>query len=278
MSAARTSAVAAALAFTLAACGVPVEAGLDDAEANRVFLALDRAGVDATKEPDPAAEGRWRVNVAREDVARALLAMKEEDLPRREVPAAGAAAGKGSLVPSEAEEQAQMLAATAQELRASLESIEGVLGARVHVSVPPAGGLREGPQTSPAARASASVLFEHRGATPPVSADSVQRLVAGAVAGLAPTDVAVVMVSRSSPAAPAAGVLSHVGPIAVARSSAQRLQGALAGLVSLAAVLAGAVLFLYSRLAQARAVASAPAPGPGDERGGERESTGLRPG
>ena len=62
------------------------------------------------------------------------------------------------------------------------------------------------------------MLLEHRGATPPVSAESIQRLVAGGVAGLVPADVVVVMVARPAPAA-SDGVdgvdgnrLAHVGP------------------------------------------------------------------
>lgn len=266
---ARTGALMLGLAVTLPmleACAVPVEVGLDDAEANRVFLALDRGGVDATKEQDPSADGRWRVTVAREDVARALLAMREDDLPRRPTTGGDSASGKGALVPSEAAERAQLLAVTAGELRATLESIEGVLAARVHLSDPSGAGTGMFQEATPPARTSASVLFEYRGATPPVSADSVQRLVAGAVAGLAPMDVAVVLVSRTAPASSSGGgVLAHVGPIAVARSSAQKLQGALAGLVSLAAVLAGAVLFLYSRLAQTRSMLASSSAPPGDE-------------
>jgi hypothetical protein len=97
------------------------------------------------------------------------------------------------------------------------------------------------------------VLLEHRGSTPPVSADSVQRLVAGGVAGLLPTDVTVVMISRPAPASPPGGELGHVGPIAVARTSVRQLQGALVALVGLVAVLAAATLVLYSRLSRARA-------------------------
>ena len=237
-----------------------------------MFLALDRAGVDATKEQDPSSDGRWRVSVAREDVARALIAMRDDGLPRRDpatVEAAGG--GKGALVPSETAEQAQLLSATSADLRASLESVEGVLGARVHLSSPPATPFRDG--ALPVGRGSASVLLEYRGATPPLSADAVARLVAGAVSSLAPTDVAVVMVSRSAPAAPSGGVLAHVGPIAVARSSAQKLQAALACLVSLVAILAGAVLLLYSRLAQARSgagpLASAAPAASAEAHGGE---------
>jgi type III secretion protein J len=236
----------------LAGCGVPIEIGLDDAEANRVFLALDRAGVDATKEPDPATDGRWRVTVAREDVARALVAMRDEGLPRRDPSAGPEESSKGSLVPSEEVEHAQLLARTASDLRATLESVEGILAARVHLGAAPAPAvLREAPGLS--GRPSASVFIEHRGATPPLSADSVARLVSGAVAGLSTTDVAVVMLPRPAPAAMGTGTLAHVGPIAVARSSARRLQAALAALVALAALLAGAVVFLWSRLAHLRA-------------------------
>lgn len=271
---ASTGALMLGLAVALPAlegCSVPVEVGLDDAEANRVFLALDRAGVDALKEQDPTAEGRWRVSVAREDVALALQAMREDDLPRRPTSAGDSAGGKGALVPSEAAERAQLLAAIAAEVAATLESIEGVLAARVHLSDGSNGsvGARTGllQEATAAARPSASVLFEYRGATPPVSADSVQRLVAGAVAGLAPMDVAVVLVSRTAPASsPGGGLLAHVGPIAVARSSARKLQAALAGLVSIAAILAGAVLLLYSRLAQTRGkLEASSSAAPGDE-------------
>lgn len=240
-----------ALGLGAAGCSVPVEVALDDAEANRVFLALDHAGVDALKEPDPTGEGRWRIRVAREDVSRAIVAMRDDALPRAEpAPTDGA---KGALVPSEASEQAQALAATAQSLRGSLESVEGVLAARVHIAAPPAatGLLREA--APPFARGSASVLFEYRGATPPLSADAVQRLVAGAVAGLASTDVSVVMVPFAAAPPAQGGVLAHVGPIAVARSSVGRLEAALAALVSLVGILAAAVLALAARVSRLRA-------------------------
>jgi type III secretory pathway lipoprotein EscJ len=105
-----------------------------------------------------------------------------------------------------------------------------------------------------APRPSASVLVVYEGAAPPVTEDKIQRLVAGAVAGMLPGDVAVVMVDRpvfTHP--PSAGPnLSHVGPIAVERSSVRSLQAALAVLVALVAILAVVTLFLYSRLVRVR--------------------------
>ncbi len=241
-----------AMAFGLAACAAPVATALDDEEANRVLVALDQASIDGTKEPDPSVEGKWRVDVARDDVARALSVMRQEELPRHQPPGVLEAIGKGSLVPSEATEHAQLIAGLAGDLERSLEHIDGVLHARVHLNVPAANPLRD---VAPP-RGTAGVLLEYRGATPPISVDSVQRLVAGAVAGLLPTDVVVVLVSRPASAVGTdARGLAHVGPIAVARASVRELQAALVALVALVAMLAASTLVLYSRLARARAAA-----------------------
>ena len=183
--------------------------------------------------------------VVRDEVPRALSVMRDEELPRMWPPGVLDAVGKGSLVPSEAAEHAQLVTGIAGDLERSLEGIDGVLSARIHLNVPAPSPLRD----APLARASASVLLEHRGSTPPLSADSVQRLVAGGVAGLLPTDVTVVLVSRTSPAQ---GIhesdLGHVGPIAVARHSLRQLQAALVALIALVALLAGVTLVLRAKL------------------------------
>jgi type III secretion protein J len=232
----------------LCACSVPLAGGLDDSAANQIVFTLDRASVDATKDVDPTADGRFRVTVARDDVARAISALADEGLPRSAMQGGLESVGKGNLVPSEAAEQAQLAAAIAGELERSLEGIQGVVSARVHISTPPPAIDK----LSLPARSSASVLLQHRGSTPPVSADAVQRLVSGGVAGLSVGDVAVVMVSRPAPPMGAAGAIGHVGPIAVTRSSLRTLQGALVVLVVLLAGFATATLVLYGRLARTR--------------------------
>jgi type III secretion protein J len=240
------------LAALLAGCAVPVAGTLDDAEANRVVVALVRASVDAAKEPDPSAEGRWRVMVPRDDVAHAITVLRDEELPQAARPGVLDAVGKGALVPSEAAEHAQLVAALAGDLERTLQGIDGVLNARVHLNVPAPNPLRD---TAPP-RGTASVLLEHRGSSPPLSADSVQRLIAGGVQGLLPTDVSVVLVSRPTPARgreSGEAELGHVGPIAVARASLRLLQASLVALVALVALLAGATLVLNARLSRARA-------------------------
>ncbi len=237
--------------WLLAACSASVAGGLDDSEANRVVVALERASIAATKEPDPTVDGKWRVDVANDDVPHALSALRDEGLPRSLPPGVLDAVGKGSLVPSEAAEHAQLIAGMAGDLERSLEGVDGVLSARVHLNVPPPSPLRD---IAPP-HGSASVLLEHRGSTPPLSADSVQRLVAGGVAGLLPTDVAVVMISRSAPPSVDGSPFGHVGPIAVARASVKKLQAALIALVAVVALLASATLVLYARLTRLRAEA-----------------------
>ncbi len=246
---ARFPLVSATLFLGLIGCAVPVAGGLDETDANRIVVALDRAKIDATKEMDPGGEGKLRVSVARDDVARALGAMQAEGLPRPRPRGVLDTMDKGALVPSQAQEHAALVAGLAGDLERTLEGVDGVLAARVHLNMPAKDPLRD----TPAGKATASVLLEHRGTTPPIASDAVQRLVAGGVSGLSTTDVAVVAVPHVAPPHTNDGDLGHVGPIAVARGSLRPLQVALAGLVVLVAALTGWALFLYTRLSRLRA-------------------------
>ncbi len=251
-------------------CASPIAAALDEPDANRVVTTLDHVGIDATKEADPQAEGKYRVTVARDDAARALVALAEEELPRPKPRGLLDAVDKGALVPSAASEQAQLVAGMAGELEKTLSGIDGVLAARVHLSVPPREPLRDGPRE----KATASVLLEHRGTTPPITEDAVRRLVAGGVSGLDRESVHVILVARGARPAPKESQLGHVGPLAVARSSVRPLQIALGGLMALSAALAAVTLLLYTRLSRARAEAAVVATArpdprsPGDPRRG----------
>jgi type III secretion protein J len=235
-------------------CSVPVAASLDEDDANRIVLALDRANIDSTKEVDPVAEGKVRVTVARDDVARALSAMRDEELPRPRPLGVLDSMDKGALVPSQAAEHAQYVAGVAGDLERTLESVDGVLGARVHLNLPADTPFRDGPL----AKATASVLVAHRGSTPPLTTEAVQRLVAGGVSGLAATDVSVVMVTRPAPPARGESQLTHVGPIAVARSSARILQATMVALIVVVALLGAFALLLWTRLSRAKALADNP--------------------
>lgn len=235
----------ALVALAMAGCSVPVAAALDEGDANRVVVALDQSGIDAAKEADPTAEGKFRVNVARDDVGRALAAMREEELPRARPRGVLDAADRGQLVPSQAAEHAQLVAGLAGELERTLGTVDGVLAARVHLNVPPREPLRDGPTP----KSTASVLLEHRGATPPIAPESVQRLVSGGAPGVLPADVAVIFVARPSRAAGRTD-LAHVGPLTVARGSSLALKVVLAALGVLVLGFAAATLALWARVAR----------------------------
>jgi type III secretion protein J len=226
------------------ACTVPVAGGLDEGEANRIVTALDHAGIEATKEGDPIIEGKFRVTVMKDEAQRAILTMQSEELPRPRALGILDAVDKGALVPSAAQEQAELVAGTAGDLERTLEGVDGVLSARVHLNVPPNDPLSGAVQP----KTTASVLLEHRGATPPLTEASVARVVAGGVRGLAPADVAVVMIARPAPPHPAGADMGHVGPIAVAHASMRLLQVSLGALVALVGVLGIATLVLFSRM------------------------------
>lgn len=229
-------------------CTVPVAGALDEPDANRVVIALDQSGIDAAKEADPTTEGKYRITVARDDVGRALAVMREEELPRPKARGVLDAADRGQLVPSQAAEHAQLVAGLAGELEKTLGGIDGVLAARVHLNVPPREPLRDGPVP----KATGSVLIEHRGTTPPLAPESIQRLVSGGAPGVAPADIAVVFVPRPARASAGRTDLAHVGPVTVARGSVNTVRIAFAGVVAVILAFLTAVLVLWSKLGRLR--------------------------
>jgi type III secretion system YscJ/HrcJ family lipoprotein len=133
----RAGLAAFAVGAVLAGCGVPVAVDLDEPEANRVVAALDANGVAADRTQEPGGARHFRVEVSRGDAARAVAVLTQEELPRRPSPGLLEALGEGALVPSRAAEQARIAVGTAGELERTLASADGVVSARVHLSVPP---------------------------------------------------------------------------------------------------------------------------------------------
>ena len=225
-------------------CSVPVAGNLEDRDANLVADALNQAGLDAVKESDPSSEGHYRISVNRDDAAQAIAELREHDLPPRHAPGLADALGRGSIVPSPTTEHAQYVAGVSGDLERTLSSVDGVLGAHVHLSVPVPNPLSD----KPVERATASVLIKHIGATPPVCDADIRRIVAGAVANLRTDDVSVVMVSRPPSAATPERPLSHFGPIAVTRSSATWLRVGFSVVLALLIGLSTIVVYLWIRL------------------------------
>ncbi len=183
----------------------------------------------------------YEVQVNGDDAAYARTVLAAYGLPRP--PRAGSAAldsGSG-LVSSPVAERARIAAALASDVEQSLEAINGVVEARVHLTFPLAEDAAFGGETvAQAPRAAA--LVRHLDAQPPLAADDVRRLVAGAVDGLAAAGVDVVFRQVRIPARSGGDGWESLGPFVV-RSGGRTallvlLVGSLAAIAALAAFLA----------------------------------------
>jgi type III secretion protein J len=247
------------LALLVGCSGVDLQSGLDERQANLAVLALDQAGIAAAKAREEGTRvPTYRLRVAGADVAPALKVLRSHELPRESPKGVVELMGQPSLIPTATQERALHVAALSGDLARTLETIDGVLAARVHLSLPDDNPLRDAEHR---ATPSASVLVKARAGTA-LAEDDVKRLVAGGVEGLAPARVSVVVtVAPAAPPLPAAG-LAAVGPFHVARSSRGPLLGTLVttlvAIIGLCALLA-AVALRGSRAAR-RAAAAAFAP------------------
>lgn len=234
-----------ALALLLAGCTTPVESDLDEAQANEMIVALHAGGIAGEKRLVESGSGglRFEVRVPRADEAPALSILAAEELPRRSAPGVAEVFGEGGLVPSATEERARYLTAVAGELSRTLESIDGVLSARVHVA---RAELSELGLDAPAPSARASVFIKYRSDLPPPEEASIRALVAGAVADLSPEAISVVILP-SAPAALGVDRLERLGPLTLTASSATTLRLMMAGVLVVLIALATSLLATVTR-------------------------------
>ena len=237
--------VVAVAAGCAAGCGMELEHGLDERQANEVVAALDRAGIAADKSGDDK-PGTYQVLIPRADAARAFQVLETGGLPRRSAKGVGEAFAEKGLLPSATAERARLQASLAIDLERTLEALPQVASARVHLALPEEEPLHAG---SARQRPTASVLLRTRGATDPFDGE-VKRLVAGAVHGLQGVDVSVVI--SQAMADPAPSELAQVGPLRVSRSSRGLAIGFLTGALGAILLLSLAVMVLAARLATLR--------------------------
>ncbi|HEY7726512.1 MAG TPA: secretion protein [Anaeromyxobacteraceae bacterium] len=183
----------------LAACGSSeILHGLDERAANRAVVALDEAGVRGEVRRDPGSEGGFVVEVPPAEAARARQVLASRELPREGPTGFAAAFARGSVVPTAAEERARLLHALAGELGRTLEALDGVVEARVHLAVPPEDPIRSAPPAPPRAAALLKVRPASRDRVEAL-APGLRALVAGAVLGLEPERVSVVLADAPAP-------------------------------------------------------------------------------
>ncbi len=233
------------------ACSTNILHGIDERAANDAARALERAGIGAEKvaEDNTATAGgtRFTLRVSSGDGARALDLLRALGLPREPRHGFSETYGQPSLIPTPSEERARYVDALAGEVERTLEGVDGVVSARVHLVLEEEDPLAV--EAKPRAGARAAVLLTTLPGRTPIARQDVQRLVAGSVSGLDAAAVAVVVVAAA--AAEPAGVttLTAVGPLRVTPGSRALLVGALAAGLGLLALLAALLLVTARRLA-----------------------------
>ncbi len=235
----RRLALAGSLVLLAACADEEILHGLDETQANQVVVALGDAGVTGRARRQDGDGAGFAVAVASAESGRARRVLAERDLPRQRPPGFAEVFSKGSLVPSPVEERALYHHALAGELARSLETLDGVVEARVHLALPAPDPLR--PEASRPPRGAVLVKFRPEArARLEALEGGIRSLVAGAAEGLDPASVSVVLAEAA--ATPAAGP-------SPARSS--RLLLGLAALAT-AAGLALAAVALRGRLRSLR--------------------------
>ena len=173
-----------------ASCAARVQHGLDERQANEIQTVLMERGFRARKVVEDGRPPTWAVEVESSDAADAVRVLAELGLPRAR-PAGIRELLKPGLVPDPVEQHALLLEAQSGELARTLEAVDGVLSARVHL-------VRPAPTRAgvPGALTKAAVYLRAR----PTAAfhlramqEDLRALVAGSVEELEPGAVTLVV-------------------------------------------------------------------------------------
>ncbi len=184
-------------AVLVSGCSAQIQSGLDEVSANEVETVLVEHGLSAKKVHEGGRDGKFAISVPTEQATAAIQLLRDNDLPHAKAPGFGEIFGKGSMVPTATEERAMFLYALSGEISRTLETVENVVSARVHVG--PAAPARFG---QPPSKARAAVLLKvgpGKAEATRARRQEIQALVAGSVDGLDVDQVSVMVTETGAP-------------------------------------------------------------------------------
>jgi len=195
-----TSCISMIVVMGLAGCSSTLQGGLCESEANEIVLALAESGIASDKTAEKSDDG-FAVRVSSSDLSQAYKVLRAAGLPRPRHAGFRAVYKERALVPGKTEEAALYQSALQEEIAATLESVERVVSARVHVTRKAESRFGRPAVSNP----TASVLicyYPGPGDEMPISADEVKKIVAYSIDGLQADRVAVVFTPRRRVALP----------------------------------------------------------------------------
>jgi type III secretion protein J len=143
----------------LAGCESAVEHGLTERDANEIRVVLSQQAIPSEKKLDEGGQSTtWSILVPKGEVNRATEILVANHLPPEHQAGLAQTYAQPSMVPTETEQKARFIGALQGELAQTLESVDGVLSARVNVNIPEQNDL-EDPNKRPATSASVVVTY-----------------------------------------------------------------------------------------------------------------------
>nr|WP_061135120.1 type III secretion inner membrane ring lipoprotein SctJ [Caballeronia fortuita] len=219
----------------LAACKTSLFESIDEDQANRIVAVLSRHGIEGFK--DRNADKTWNVSVDESHAVAATELAGAYALPRGPHANLGELFSRQGLIASPEENHVRYVYGLTQEMAETLEKIDGVLDARVHIVDPP-----HDPLMGPAPEPSASVMLRYRSdAGLEQMRSKIRSLVAGAVEGLTPdrvyvTFVPVMPVVTADEACRQTGICPHPAPAARATVTLALIAASVMALLLIVAV------------------------------------------
>jgi type III secretion protein J len=177
---------------------------LTESSANEMVAVLAQAGVSASK--TGGEKGEWSIAVAPEDFSRAVETLRAQGLPKPAYESLGTVFKKEGFTSTPLEERARLIYGLSQDLGRTISEIDGVVQARVHLTMPEADPLSR--EAKPSA---ASVFVKYRtGFDLRSQTGAIKALVTNSIDGLSYERVSVIMVPAQSlaPVAPPPGTVS----------------------------------------------------------------------
>ncbi|MCP3058034.1 flagellar M-ring protein FliF [Myxococcus sp. K38C18041901] len=230
-----------------AGCRERIQQGLDERQANELQTVLIQRGVEARKVLDAGKKPSWSIEVAGDQSTEAVRVLAELGLPRPAAEVGCDVFGGSGLVRTPTEEGLCRVRVLERGLEKTLQSMEGVLLARVHLVVPPP--PRPGVAPTPS-KASAMVrVMPGQAARVRQGSDVLKALVAGGVEGLSTESVSLLVDE-----VPARGEVAAAQGL----SSPLRLRVLLAVLGVLVTGLSGALVWVALRMRHFRELSATP--------------------
>lgn len=163
----------------LAGCseGIILNSNLTEQEANDIIAELNRYQIDGEKKIEKTG---ITVKVSKAEFEKSIHILNAAGLPKKEKSNLGVIFQKSGVISSPLEERARYIYALSQEVESTLEKIDGVIIARVHIVLPER--IAPGEPVQPA---STSVFIKHQeNLMPDAISSRIVKLVSTSIPGL----------------------------------------------------------------------------------------------